>query len=68
MRLVKIGIANVNSTVGAVRSNVDQCITLAHAMANENATVALFPEQVVGATPWKTWCSGGASSPPSGAS
>ncbi len=48
MRLVKIGIANVNSTVGAVRSNVDQCITLAHAMANENATVALFPEQVVG--------------------
>lgn len=48
MRLVKIGIANVNATVGAVRSNVDRCIALAHAMAREDTTVALFPEQVVG--------------------
>jgi NAD+ synthase (glutamine-hydrolysing) len=48
MRLVKIGIASVNSTVGAVRSNVDRCIRLAHAMAEDGATVALFPEQVVG--------------------
>jgi NAD+ synthase (glutamine-hydrolysing) len=48
MRLVKIGIASVNSTVGAVRSNVDRCVRLAHAMAADGATVALFPEQVIG--------------------
>jgi NAD+ synthase (glutamine-hydrolysing) len=48
MRLVKIGIASVNSTVGAVRSNVDRCVRTAHAMAEDGATVALFPEQVIG--------------------
>jgi NAD+ synthase (glutamine-hydrolysing) len=48
MRLVKIGIASVNATVGAVRSNVDRCIAFARAMAGEDTTIALFPEQVVG--------------------
>src|SRR5215470_8361504 len=48
MRLVKIGIANVNATVGAVRSNVDRCVALARAMAKEDVTLAVFPEQVVG--------------------
>jgi NAD+ synthase (glutamine-hydrolysing) len=48
MRLVKLGIANVDSTVGAVRSNVDRCLRAAHAMAAENVTIAVFPEQVVG--------------------
>jgi NAD+ synthase (glutamine-hydrolysing) len=48
MRLVKIGIASVNATVGAVRSNADRCIALARAMAQEDTTIALFPEQVVG--------------------
>lgn len=48
MRLVKIAIASVNSTVGAVRSNVDRCVRLARSMADDGATVALFPEQVVG--------------------
>ncbi len=48
MRLVKIGIANVNPTVGAVRSNVDRCVRLAHEMADDGATIALFPEQVIG--------------------
>jgi NAD+ synthase (glutamine-hydrolysing) len=48
MRLVKLGIANVDTTVGAVRSNVDACLELAHAMAGEEVTVAVFPEQVVG--------------------
>jgi NAD+ synthase (glutamine-hydrolysing) len=48
MRLLKIGVANVNSTVGAVRSNTDRCISLAHAMAKDNTTIAVFPEQVVG--------------------
>ena len=49
MRLVKIGLANVNATVGAVRSNVDRCLRLAHAMAEESVTLAVFPEQVIGA-------------------
>ena len=48
MRLVKIALANVNSTVGAVRSNVDRCIRLAHEAARDEATVCVFPEQVVG--------------------
>ncbi len=48
MRLVKIGIASVNATVGAVRSNVDRCVRLAHALAEDGATLALFPEQVIG--------------------
>ena len=48
MRLVKIGVASVDSTVGAVRSNVDRCLAMARAMAAEDVTVAAFPEQVVG--------------------
>jgi NAD+ synthase (glutamine-hydrolysing) len=48
MRLVKIGVASVNATVGAVRSNVDRCIRLAAAMAGDDVTVGVFPEQVVG--------------------
>jgi NAD+ synthase (glutamine-hydrolysing) len=48
MRLVKIGIASVDATVGAVRSNVDRCVRLAHALAQEGTTIALFPEQVIG--------------------
>ncbi len=51
MRLVKIGVASVNATVGAVRSNVDRCLELGRAMAAEQVTVALFPEQVVGGYP-----------------
>ncbi len=48
MRLVKIGIASVNATVGAVRSNVDRCLALARAMAADDVTLAVFPEQVIG--------------------
>ncbi|NUP10146.1 MAG: NAD(+) synthase [Polyangiaceae bacterium] len=48
MRLVKLGIANVDSTVGAVRSNVDRCIALAHRAAKDDVTLVAFPEQVVG--------------------
>jgi NAD+ synthase (glutamine-hydrolysing) len=48
MRLVKIGVASVDSTVGAVRSNVDRCLVMARAMAHEDVTVAAFPEQVIG--------------------
>jgi NAD+ synthase (glutamine-hydrolysing) len=48
MRLVKLGIANIDATVGAVRSNVDACIRTAREMAAADVTVAVFPEQVVG--------------------
>ncbi len=48
MRLVKIGLASVNATVGAVRSNTDRCIAVAHAMAKDDVTIAVYPEQVIG--------------------
>ncbi len=48
MRLVKLAVASVNTTVGAVRSNVTRCVELARAMAEQDVTVAVFPEQVIG--------------------
>lgn len=51
MRLIKIGVANVNTTVGAVESNTDDLIALAAAMGQQNVTVACFPEQVIGGYP-----------------
>jgi len=48
MRLAKIAVASINTTVGAVTSNVDRCIAMAHEMANEGVTLAALPEQVVG--------------------
>jgi NAD+ synthase (glutamine-hydrolysing) len=51
MRLVKIGIANLRSTVGAVRSNSEAVIAAARAMAADSVTIACFPEQVIGGYP-----------------
>ena len=51
MRLVKVGLANVNTTVGAFTANVDRALHLARALAAEGTTVAVFPEQVVGGYP-----------------
>src|SRR4051794_23842703 len=51
MRLMKIGLGNVNSTVGAFSENVDRCIARARAMAAENVTIGIFPEQVIGGYP-----------------
>jgi predicted amidohydrolase len=51
MRLVRIALANVNSTVGACRSNVDRSISLARAAAADGATLVAMPEQVVGGYP-----------------
>ncbi len=64
MRLVKIGIGNVNPTVGAVRSNVDRVLAQARAMAAEGVTIGCFSEQVVGGYPaedlvqWRTFLEG----------
>jgi NAD+ synthase (glutamine-hydrolysing) len=51
MRLVRIALANVNSTVGACRSNVDRAIALVRAAAADGATVVALPEQIVGGYP-----------------
>ena len=48
MRLSKVAVASVNTTVGAVKSNTDRCIAMAHEMAAADVTIATFPEQVVG--------------------
>ena len=51
MRLVRIGLACVNPTVGAVESNVERSLVLARALATDGVTVAAYPEQVVGGYP-----------------
>ncbi len=51
MRLVKLGLAAVNTTVGAFGKNVDRAIGMAREMAAQQVTVALFPEQLVGGYP-----------------
>lgn len=51
MRLIKIGLANINSTVGAFTANVDRCIARATELADAGVTVGLFPEQVIGGYP-----------------
>jgi NAD+ synthase (glutamine-hydrolysing) len=47
MRLIRIAIASVNTTVGAVRSNVDRAITIARAAAADGATIVALNEQLV---------------------
>jgi len=51
MRLLKIGIANINTTVGAVESNTDTMIALAAAMSHQGVSIASFSEQVIGGYP-----------------
>lgn len=51
MRLVKIALGSVNTTVGAVASNVERALAQARAMASEDVTVGVFQEQLVGGYP-----------------
>jgi NAD+ synthase (glutamine-hydrolysing) len=51
MRLVKMGLANVNTTVGAFGRNVDRALEVARQMAAEDVTVGLFQEALVGGYP-----------------
>lgn len=51
MRLIKIGLGTVNTTVGATRSNTDQIIDAAKGMAADMVTVGCFSEQVIGGYP-----------------
>jgi NAD+ synthase (glutamine-hydrolysing) len=51
MRLVKVGIASVNTTVGAFSRNVDRALALARKMAADDVTVGVFQEQIIGGYP-----------------
>jgi len=51
VRLIKIGLGNANGIVGAVGTNTDQLIELAHAMARDDVTIGCLPEQAVGGYP-----------------
>lgn len=51
MRLVRIGLGSINTTVGAFRENVDRALSVARAMAADNVTIGVFPEQAIGGYP-----------------
>jgi len=51
MRLVKLGLASVNTTVGAFGANVNRALVLAKEMSDAQVTVAVFPEGLVGGYP-----------------
>ncbi|MEI8256337.1 MAG: nitrilase-related carbon-nitrogen hydrolase, partial [Deltaproteobacteria bacterium] len=51
MRLVKLGLGSVNSTVGSVKSNADRVLKQAAEMAAGGVTIGCFPEQVIGGYP-----------------
>ena len=51
MRLIKIAVATLSPTVGAVRSNTDKLIEMAAAASDQEVTLACFPEQVIGGYP-----------------
>ena len=48
MRLVKFAIANVDTTVGAMKSNVDRAVEQVRAAAKDGATLVALPEQLIG--------------------
>ena len=51
MRLVRIGLASVNTTVGATHANVERALRFAKEMAAADVTVAVYPEQMIGGYP-----------------
>jgi NAD+ synthase (glutamine-hydrolysing) len=51
MRLLQIGLASTNPSVGAVVRNTDRLIDLAREMAGADVTVGCFPEQCIGGYP-----------------
>jgi NAD+ synthase (glutamine-hydrolysing) len=51
MRLVKLAVASLSPTVGAVVSNTAALVTAARRMADDDVTLGAFPEQVVGGYP-----------------
>ncbi len=51
MRLVRVALACVNATVGATTANAERAVQRAREAAADGATVAVFPEQVLGGYP-----------------
>src|SRR5437899_2325552 len=51
MRLIRIGLGNVDATVGAVRANADKVLALSRDMEKAGVTIGCFPEQVIGGYP-----------------
>ena len=51
MRLVKLAVASLSPTVGAVRSNTAALLASARGMADAGVTLGAFPEQVLGGYP-----------------
>ena len=48
MRLVRLALVHLNTTVGATKSNVDRAVGLVKKAAAGNATLIVLPEQTVG--------------------
>lgn len=51
MRLVKIGLGSVNTTVGAFTRNTDRALAQARKMAADGVTLGVFQEQVIAGYP-----------------
>src|SRR3954469_5849183 len=51
MRLVRIGLANIDTTVGAFRDNTNRALAVAHDMAADGATIGIMPEQAISGYP-----------------
>ncbi len=51
MRLLRVAVANVNSTVGACRANGDRVVKIAREAVDDGASLVAFPEQVIGGYP-----------------
>ncbi|NOK01706.1 MULTISPECIES: NAD(+) synthase [Myxococcus] len=51
MRLVKLGLASVNTTVGSFTRNTDKALALAGKMAAEGVTLGVFQEQLIAGYP-----------------
>lgn len=51
MRLVRVGLGSIDTTVGAFRDNTDRAFALAHDMAADGVTIGVFPEQAIGGYP-----------------
>lgn len=51
MRLIRLGLGNVNTTVGATRKNVERAISACQQLHKQQATLAALPEQVIGGYP-----------------
>lgn len=51
MRLVRIGLGCIDTTVGAFCENTDRAIAMAREMSADNVTVGILPEQAIGGYP-----------------